>query len=55
MANNAPAGVGFVDFSDDLGQPEVDSDDELIDEDTLLDEDDLKRHVKIRKYPLHLR
>ena len=55
MANNAPAGVGFVDFSDDLGQPEVDSDDELIDEDALLDEDDLKRHVKIRKYPLHLR
>jgi hypothetical protein len=51
MANNAPAGVGFVDFSDDFGQPEVDSDDELIDEDTLLDEDDLKRHVKIRKYP----
>jgi len=51
MANNAPAGVGFVDFSDDLGQPEVDSDDELIDEDTLLDEDDLKRHIKIRKYP----
>jgi len=36
-----------VDFSDDLGQPEVDSDDELIDEDALLDEDDLKRHVKI--------
>ena len=55
MASNAPAGVGFVDFSDDLGQPEVDSDDELIDEDALLDEDDLKRHVKIRKYPLHLR
>ncbi len=48
-SNGAPAGVGFVDFSDDLGQPEVDSDDELIDEDTLLDEEDLKRPVKIRK------
>jgi hypothetical protein len=54
MANNAPAGVGFVDFSDDLGQPEANSDDELIDEDTLLDEDDLKRHIKIRQYPVRL-
>lgn len=52
MTNGAPAGVGFVDFSDDLGQPEVDSDDELIDEDTLLDEEDLKRPIKIRKNPL---
>ncbi|KAL9131052.1 MAG: hypothetical protein Q9217_000938 [Psora testacea] len=43
-----PAGVGFVDFGDDFGSPEVDgngSDDELIDEDTLLDEEDLKRPV----------
>lgn len=39
-----PAGVGYVDFSDDLGTPEVDDDDDdLIDEDTLLDEEDLKR------------
>jgi hypothetical protein len=52
ITNGAPAGVGFVDFSDELGQPEVDSDDELIDEDTLLDEEDLKRPIKIRKYPL---
>ena len=53
MANSAPIGVGFVDFSDDLGQPVVDSDDELIDEDTLLDEEDLKRPVQIRKRPLY--
>ena len=45
-----PAGVGFVDFSDDFGAPEVDDDDdELIDEDTLLDEEDLKRPVVQRK------
>ena len=47
-----PAGVGFVDFSDDLDTPEVDgeeSDDELIDEDTLLDEEDMKRPVVQRK------
>ena len=45
------AGVGFVDFSDDFGAPEVDDDDddELIDEDTLLDEEDLKRPVVQRK------
>jgi anamorsin len=49
MNGSTPAGVGFVDFSDDLGQPELDnSEDELIDEDTLLDEEDLKRPVKIR-------
>jgi hypothetical protein len=53
IANGAPAGVGFIDFSDDLGQPDVDSDDELIDEDTLLDEEDLKRPVKIRKHPFY--
>ena len=46
-----PAGVGFVDFSDDFGAPEVDDDDdELIDEDTLLDEEDLKRPVVQRKF-----
>ena len=43
-----PAGVGFVDFSDDFDVPQVDggdSDDELIDENTLLDEEDLNRPV----------
>ena len=48
--NAPPAGVGFVNSTDDLEPPE-DSDDELIDEDTLLDEEDLKRPVKIRKSP----
>ena len=41
-----PAGVGFIDFDDDLDTPEVDDDDEddeLIDENTLLDEEDMKR------------
>jgi anamorsin len=51
VTNGTPAGVGFVDFSDDFDQPEIDSDDDLIDEDTLLDEEDLKRPIKIRKYP----
>lgn len=40
-----PAGVGFVDFSDDFGAPVEDGDedeDELIDEHTLLDDEDLK-------------
>lgn len=46
-----PAGVGFVDFTDDLdAAPEIDSDDELIDEDTLLDEADLARPVVQRTY-----
>ncbi|KAI0012261.1 Fe-S cluster assembly protein dre2 [Xylariaceae sp. FL0662B] len=40
-----PAGVGFVDFSDDFGVP--DDDDELIDEDTLLTEDDLNKPLAI--------
>lgn len=44
-----PAGVGFVDFSDDFGQeiaPSQDhSDDELIDEDDLLGDDDLGRPI----------
>jgi len=47
ITNGAQAGVGFVDFSDDLGQPEAEFDDELIDEDTLLDEEDLKRPINI--------
>jgi len=44
-----PAGVGFVDFSDDFGEPmitgEDDDDDELIDEDTLLTQEEMKRPV----------
>ncbi|MCJ1475320.1 electron carrier [Lambiella insularis] len=42
-----PAGVGFVDFSDDFDVPEEeeDSDDELIDEDTLLEESDFTRPI----------
>ncbi|RYP54703.1 hypothetical protein DL770_010949 [Monosporascus sp. CRB-9-2] len=41
-----PAGVGFVDLSDDFGIPE-DDDDELIDEDTLLTEEDLNKPLAI--------
>ncbi|ERF68080.1 Fe-S cluster assembly protein dre2 [Endocarpon pusillum Z07020] len=48
ISGATPAGVGFVDFSDDLGKPELDdSEDELIDEDTLLTDEDLIRPVKI--------
>ncbi|KAH9900212.1 Fe-S cluster assembly protein dre2 [Xylariomycetidae sp. FL2044] len=39
-----PAGVGFVDFSDDLDGSD---DDELIDEDTLLTEEDLNKPLAI--------
>lgn len=48
-----PAGVGYVDFSDDFGAPdEEDDDDDLIDEDTLLSDEDLARPVVQRKlYP----
>ena len=50
---SAPAGVGFVDFSDDLDFPttteDIDSDDELIDEDTLLDDSDLLRPINVPK------
>lgn len=54
MAQNKPAGVGYVDFSDDFDDPiitgEDDDDDELIDEDTLLTEEDLKTPVNIRMF-----
>ena len=50
-----PAGVGFVDFSDDFGAPEEDEDDDdLIDEDTLLSDEDLSRPVVQRKSLFHL-
>ena len=46
-----PAGVGFVDVSDDFGEPVVedDDDDDLIDENTLLDEADMARPIVQRK------
>jgi hypothetical protein len=56
MTGNKPNGVGFVDFSDDFGEPmitgEDDDEDELIDEDTLLTEEDLRRPVAVRKFYL---
>jgi len=57
MSQNKPAGVGFVDFSDDFDDPFItgeDDDDELIDEDTLLTEEDLNREVQIRKLTITL-
>ena len=46
-----PAGVGFVDFSDDFNAPveEEYDDDDLIDEDTLLSDEDLARPIVQRK------
>ncbi|KAA8571699.1 hypothetical protein EYC84_001680 [Monilinia fructicola] len=42
--NDAPKGVGFIDFSDDF---DAEDDDELIDEDTLLTEEDMKKPLAI--------
>lgn len=58
MAVEKPTGVGFVDFSDDFGEPMItgeddDSDDELIDEDTLLEGMDMNA-VHVRKCSPHL-
>lgn len=54
MSQSRPAGVGFVNFSDDFGDPmitgEDEDDDELIDEDTLLTEEDIKKGALPRKY-----
>jgi hypothetical protein len=41
----APAGVGFIDFSDDLDL-DAEDDDDVIDEDTLLTEEDLWRPIQ---------
>ena len=53
-ASVQPTGVGYIDFSNDFGAPEIDDDDDLIDEDTLLDEEDLKRPVVQRQSPAPL-
>jgi len=47
-----PAGVGFVDFSDDLDALITGEDDELIDEDDLITEEDLARPVVLREYTM---
>ena len=55
QTQNKPAGVGFVDFSDDFDDPMItgeDDDDDLIDEDTLLTEEDMNRSLAIRKFRL---
>ncbi|KAL2178093.1 cytokine-induced anti-apoptosis inhibitor 1, Fe-S biogenesis-domain-containing protein [Thermothelomyces heterothallicus CBS 202.75] len=44
-SNGAPAGVGFVDLSDDLDL-DAEDDDDVIDEDTLLTEEDLRRPIE---------
>ncbi|KAK0739928.1 cytokine-induced anti-apoptosis inhibitor 1, Fe-S biogenesis-domain-containing protein [Apiosordaria backusii] len=43
--SKGPAGVGFIDFSDDLDL-DAEDDDDVIDEDTLLTEEDLKRPIQ---------
>ncbi|KAK4251693.1 cytokine-induced anti-apoptosis inhibitor 1, Fe-S biogenesis-domain-containing protein [Corynascus novoguineensis] len=43
--STAPAGVGFVDFSDDLDL-DAEDDDDVIDEETLLTEEDLRRPIQ---------
>ncbi|VBB76125.1 Putative Anamorsin [Podospora comata] len=43
--SKGPAGVGFIDFSDDLDL-DAEDDDDVIDEDTLLTEADLKRPIQ---------
>lgn len=49
-----PAGVGFVDFSDDLDDPIITGeDDDLIDEDDLITEEDMARPVIQRRLPHH--
>ncbi len=54
--HSRPAGVGFVDFSDDLKTPMIageddDDSDELIDEDDLLTEEDMQRPIMPRRSP----
>jgi hypothetical protein len=47
-----PAGVGFVDFSDDFDDPIITGeDDDLIDEDDLITEEDMARPVIQRNHP----
>jgi hypothetical protein len=45
-----PAGVGFVDFSDDLDAIITGEDDDLIDEDDLITEEDMARPIIQREY-----
>jgi hypothetical protein len=49
-----PAGVGFVDFSDDLDAIITGEDDDLIDEDELITEEDMARPIIQRWSPLYL-
>lgn len=49
ISDSIPAGVGFMDLTNDLDQPGLDdSEDEIIDEDTLISDEDVKSSVKIR-------
>lgn len=47
-----PNGVGFVDFSDDLDDPVITGEDDLIDEDEFITEADLARPVIQRISPV---